>query len=83
VAGGATALLEAVRAFDEKGVHILDIGVRRPTLDDVFLELTGRHAEADEASDAVSSKGGGARGAAPVANPAAPPKADTMKGTNR
>ena len=70
VAGGATALLEAVRAFDEKGVHILDIGVRRPTLDDVFLELTGRHAEADEASDAASSQGGGARGTAPVANPA-------------
>ncbi len=61
VAGGATALLEAVRAFDEKGVHILDIGVRRPTLDDVFLELTGRHAEADEASRRRSSQGGGAR----------------------
>ncbi|MCU0264068.1 MAG: DUF4162 domain-containing protein, partial [Candidatus Nanopelagicales bacterium] len=48
VAGGATALLEAVRAFDEKGVSILDIGVRRPTLDDVFLELTGHHAQAED-----------------------------------
>ena len=51
VAGGATALLEAVRAFDEKGVSILDIGVRRPTLDDVFLELTGHHAEAEASAD--------------------------------
>ena len=41
VAGGATALLEAVRAFDEKGVDILDIGIRRPTLDDVFLSSPG------------------------------------------
>jgi ABC-2 type transport system ATP-binding protein len=47
VSGGAAALLEAVRSFDEHGVTILDIGVRRPTLDDVFLELTGHHAEAE------------------------------------
>jgi ABC-2 type transport system ATP-binding protein len=57
VAGGATALLEAVRAFDERGVTILDIGVRRPTLDDVFLELTGHHAEADVASAAAATSG--------------------------
>jgi ABC-2 type transport system ATP-binding protein len=50
VAGGAAALLEAVRAFDERGVTILDIGVRRPTLDDVFLELTGHHAEDGQAT---------------------------------
>ena len=30
-----------------RGCSILDIGVRRPTLDDVFLELTGHHAEAE------------------------------------
>jgi ABC-2 type transport system ATP-binding protein len=53
VAGGAAALLEAVRAFDEHGVTILDIGVRRPTLDDVFLELTGHHAEAEDAQSAT------------------------------
>ena len=45
VAGGAAALLDAVRAFDERNVDILDIGVRRPTLDDVFLQLTGHHAQ--------------------------------------
>ncbi len=83
VAGGATALLEAVRAFDEKGVHILDIGVRRPTLDDVFLELTGRHAEADEASGATSGPDGGARGTAPAAAPAGLPNSGTREGTDR
>ncbi len=53
VAGGAAALLDAVRAFDERNVDILDIGVRRPTLDDVFLQLTGHHAE--ETSEAAST----------------------------
>lgn len=48
VTGGAGALLDAVRAFDAAGVAVLDIGIRRPTLDDVFLELTGRHAQGDQ-----------------------------------
>jgi ABC-2 type transport system ATP-binding protein len=34
-----------VRALDEAGVDVLDIEVRRPTLDDVFLTLTGRGAD--------------------------------------
>jgi ABC-2 type transport system ATP-binding protein len=55
VAGGAAALLDAVRAFDERNVDILDIGVRRPTLDDVFLQLTGHHAQ-DE-PDGASTTG--------------------------
>ncbi len=48
VAGGSAALVQGVRAFDDAGIAILDIGLRRPTLDDVFLHLTGRHAEAGE-----------------------------------
>ncbi|QKG20481.1 ATP-binding cassette domain-containing protein [Actinomadura verrucosospora] len=35
------ALTGAVRALDEAGVRVADIGVRRPTLDEVFLHLTG------------------------------------------
>jgi ABC-2 type transport system ATP-binding protein len=35
-------IAEAVRRLDEVGVGIDDIVVRRPTLDDVFLTLTGR-----------------------------------------
>ena len=30
-----------VRALDDAGVQLLDVGLRRPTLDDVFLTLTG------------------------------------------
>ncbi len=44
VAGGSSALLDAVRRFDEAGVGVLDLSLRRPTLDDVFLQLTGHHA---------------------------------------
>jgi ABC-2 type transport system ATP-binding protein len=42
------AIAEAVRRLDEAGVGIEDIAVRRPTLDDVFLELTGHAAEPSE-----------------------------------
>jgi ABC-2 type transport system ATP-binding protein len=44
------ALAEAVRRLDEQGVVIDDIALRRPTLDDVFLTLTG-HAAEDQAED--------------------------------
>ena len=39
--GGAQRLVQVVRDLDEAGVVIDDIGLRRPTLDDVFLSLTG------------------------------------------
>ena len=38
-------IIEAVRRLDEAGVGIDDIALRRPTLDDVFLALTGHAAE--------------------------------------
>lgn len=43
----AGLLVEALRDLDEEGITVLDVGVRRPTLDDVFLTLTGRAAEDD------------------------------------
>ena len=45
------AIAEAVRRLDEAGVGIDDIAVRRPTLDDVFLRLTG-HAAEEEGEEA-------------------------------
>jgi ABC-2 type transport system ATP-binding protein len=39
-------IVEAVRRLDEAGVGVDDIGLKRPTLDDVFLSLTGHAAEA-------------------------------------
>ena len=46
------AIAEAVRRLDERGIAIDDIAVRTPTLDEVFLTLTGHHAE-DEAEEAA------------------------------
>jgi ABC-2 type transport system ATP-binding protein len=45
VSGGAAALVGALRALDDADVTVLDAGIRRPTLDDVFLSLTGHEAE--------------------------------------
>ena len=41
VTGGAKLLAEVIRELDTRGIEIDDIGLRRPTLDDVFLSLTG------------------------------------------
>lgn len=45
VGAGADALVSAVRELDRAGIATDDIGLRRPTLDEVFLRLTGRTAE--------------------------------------
>jgi ABC-2 type transport system ATP-binding protein len=45
--GGAAVLTRVLRELDEASIAIDDIGLRRPTLDDVFLTLTG-HASADD-----------------------------------
>jgi ABC-2 type transport system ATP-binding protein len=47
VVGGAKLLAEAIRELDARGVEIDDIGLRRPTLDDVFISLTGHTTEGD------------------------------------
>jgi ABC-2 type transport system ATP-binding protein len=40
-----------IRALDTAGVDVVDVEVRRPTLDDVFLALTGHHVDEDAESD--------------------------------
>jgi len=42
---GTTILVEVLRRFDELHIDLDDIGLHRPTLDDVFLALTGRPAQ--------------------------------------
>jgi ABC-2 type transport system ATP-binding protein len=42
------AIVEAVRRLDDAGVGVDDVGLRRPTLDDVFLTLTGHATEAGD-----------------------------------
>jgi ABC-2 type transport system ATP-binding protein len=49
--GGAQRLVEVVRDLDDASIGIDDIGLRRPTLDDVFLRLTGHAAEAPSETD--------------------------------
>ena len=46
------AIAEAVRRLDEAGVAVEDVAVRRPTLDDVFISLTGHSAEVEAEEDA-------------------------------
>lgn len=56
-----------VRCLDDAGVEVLDVVVRRPTLDDVFLQLTGHRAEDDQpdptqgGSDAATDPTGATR----------------------
>jgi ABC-2 type transport system ATP-binding protein len=61
VAAGAGVLPEVVRQLDAAGVGIADLALRRPTLDDVFLQLTGHAAqevaEPDNASSATKRGG--------------------------
>jgi ABC-2 type transport system ATP-binding protein len=42
---GATALADSIRRLDERSIALADVALHRPTLDDVFLALTGRAAE--------------------------------------
>jgi len=48
----AGTIVDAVRRLDAAGVDVDDIALRRPTLDDVFLSLTGHVAEGDTADEA-------------------------------
>jgi len=49
VHGGARDLATVVRLLDERGLRVDDVGLRRPTLDEVFLTLTGQSIESDAA----------------------------------
>ncbi|MEW5535845.1 daunorubicin/doxorubicin resistance ABC transporter ATP-binding protein DrrA, partial [Streptomyces virginiae] len=61
VAGGAKLLAEVIRELDGRGIEIDDIGLRRPTLDDVFISLTGHAAE--RAAEEENGGGDGEAGA--------------------
>jgi ABC-2 type transport system ATP-binding protein len=51
VAGGPGLLAAVVRDFDAAGVEVDELGLHRPTLDDVFLTLTGHAAEPESSSE--------------------------------
>ncbi|WKX19012.1 ATP-binding cassette domain-containing protein [Streptomyces sp. HUAS CX7] len=58
VTGGAKLLAEVIRELDTRGIEIDDIGLRRPTLDDVFLSLTGHVAEAEGGTNGPAGDAG-------------------------
>jgi len=48
---GSRSLVEVVRAMDDASIPILEIELHKPTLDDVFLSITGHAAEPDRPTD--------------------------------
>jgi ABC-2 type transport system ATP-binding protein len=48
VDGGTKALIEALRRLDTQNVIVQDIALHRPSLDDVFLSLTGHKSQEDD-----------------------------------
>jgi ABC-2 type transport system ATP-binding protein len=61
VQGGSAVLIDALRQLDTAGVVVKDVAIRRPTLDDVFLSLTG-HAAEDVADPSVATAKPGRKG---------------------
>ena len=75
VANRAEAISAVVHALAAAGIAVDDIGLRRPTLDDVFLRLTGHRAgpRSDPGSDGTDDPGGGGPSAPHAGGPAARP----------
>jgi ABC-2 type transport system ATP-binding protein len=48
IAGGAPTLTQALRSLDGESIVLRDVSLRRPTLDDAFLTLTGRVTEPED-----------------------------------
>jgi ABC-type multidrug transport system ATPase subunit len=55
VSDGARTLVQALRALDHEGLEPVELAVREPSLDDVFLALTGRRAHDGDAAGEVAS----------------------------
>jgi ABC-2 type transport system ATP-binding protein len=53
---GSDALIQSVRSLDEAGIETSGLGLRRPSLDDVFLALTGHAAEEEDDTAADGGK---------------------------
>jgi ABC-2 type transport system ATP-binding protein len=51
------AIVDAVRRLDDAGVRVDDLALRRPTLDDVFITLTGHAAEHEDRSEEGDAEG--------------------------
>ena len=47
ISGGSATLVDTVHQLDSAGIALLDVALRRPTLDEVFLKLTGHRSESE------------------------------------
>lgn len=54
IRAGDRVVPQAIRALDDADIDVLDVEVRRPTLDDVFLTLTGKRTDIDDANDGAN-----------------------------
>ncbi len=54
VSGGARVLGESLRILEEADISLDDVGLHRPTLDDVFMTLTGHSTETDEMTEGAA-----------------------------
>jgi ABC-2 type transport system ATP-binding protein len=55
---GSQALVQVVRRLDQAGIEVEGLGLRRPSLDDVFLALTGHVTDGTAEGDEPSGRGG-------------------------
>ena len=62
VTGGASILAESIRRLDGAGIAVRELSLHRPTLDDVFLSLTGHGAESGPSGDGNGTGGTGGPG---------------------
>jgi ABC-2 type transport system ATP-binding protein len=58
VKDGSQTLIEVIREFDSAKIHALDLAMKRPSLDDVFMSLTGHVAEEVQEEEVSRKKGG-------------------------
>jgi ABC-2 type transport system ATP-binding protein len=63
-ADGLRDMTRIAAVLDEHRVDVVDLGLMRPSLDDVFLRLTGHRAEADPSDDPGDGPGDGLDGTA-------------------
>jgi ABC-2 type transport system ATP-binding protein len=56
-AGGLGDMTRIASVFEESGIALDDLGLKRPSLDDVFLHLTGHRAEPGEDATPAQTEG--------------------------
>jgi ABC-2 type transport system ATP-binding protein len=59
--GGTSILADVVRRMDNAGITLAELGLKQPTLDDVFLSLTGHTAEKEDETGSSPEEPAGER----------------------